>query len=1136
MKAQGIMSVTIRTTQITIPTYGIGEPDKNPEFIEKRVYQGSTGKVYPYPVVETIGDEKKDQAWQAVILENEYLSVTVLPQLGGRIQYATDKTTGYDFVYHNDVIKPALVGLLGPWISGGIEFNWPQHHRPTTYMAVDFETEDLPDGGKAVLCHDVDQIHGTEVVNRIALHPGKAYIQITARTYNGTGLPQTFLWWANPAVPVNDHTRTIMPPDVNAVMDHGKRDVSRWPIATGTYYKYDYSRGVDISRYKNVLVPTSLMAAKSRYDFVGGYDFAQQEGLLHVADHHISPGKKQWTWGSGDFGRAWDRNLTDANGPYVELMTGVYTDNQPDFTWLKPDESKEFTQYFMPYKAVGNVKNATIDAAVNLEFGPEDPALAAGETEGVDGQGLSSGQARVTVYATSVHKQASVRVATASGDTLYDWTGEISPTATHQAVFETGAVTDHHQVTVTVSDGGHTLVSYTPDRPVIDKIPEPAKATKRPGDVRTNEELLLDGLHLEQYRHATYLPDPYYLEGLRRDPDDARINNAYGRLLIRRGQFAAAVPYLKRAIARLTRRNPNPYDSEAYFNLGLAESYLGRWDEAYDAFYKATWDEAQQSRAFFHAAAIETRRGNLTHALYLVRRGLVRNTEDVRARGLEAYLLRRLGRADEAATQVADNLAFDPFDFVSGFEALFAAGDKRVLGLCRTVTKNLLQTAARYASFGAYDEALRVLAYADASNDATTSQNPGNYLPMVHYYRADFLYRLGRDDEAWQEVRAGEAADPACCFPNKLESIGVLGTAMSLAAAHGGKLARAPYYLGCLFYDRLQHEQATALWEQSEQADPSFPTVHRNLALAYYNVSGRKDEALGQMEKAFALDPTDARVYLELDQLRRKLGWTYAQRLEEDERHPDVVAARDDMFIEYLTTLNMTGHYAKAYELMGSRRFHPWEGGEGKITRQYMISLRLLAKDAMAAGDWGRAKDLLTRSLTFPHNLGEGKLIISTDDDIHYYLGLINQRLGDTEEARRQFRLATIGPDQVAGAMYYNDQPAQMILFQGLAHLALGEEAPANARFYRLLDYGEQHLDDHVGYDYFAVSMPDFDIFTNDFTAMNHVHCQFLIGLANIGLGKKEEARKWFDKALSEDPSHIQANLFLDELDNRHTL
>ena len=348
--------VKIWEEEVIIPTYEIGAAEKNPIFSEKRVYQGSSGRVYPYPVIEKIEDVKKDKAWKAVYLENQYIKVMVLPELGGRIQRAYDKTNGYDFVYYNHVIKPALVGLTGPWISGGIEFNWPQHHRPTTYQPVDYTVTEHEDGSKTVMVNDVDQMYGTKGIASFTLYPDKAYIEIRGQLYNRTPMAQTFLWWANPAVPVNDYTQSVFPPDVHAVMDHGKRDVSKFPIATGVYYKHDYSAGVDISRYKNIPVPTSYMAEKSDFDFVGGYDYREEAGILHVADHHISPGKKQWTWGCGDFGKAWDRNLTDEDGPYIELMTGVYTDNQPDFTWLKPFEEKTFKQYFMPYKKVGYVK------------------------------------------------------------------------------------------------------------------------------------------------------------------------------------------------------------------------------------------------------------------------------------------------------------------------------------------------------------------------------------------------------------------------------------------------------------------------------------------------------------------------------------------------------------------------------------------------------------------------------------------------------------------------------------------------------------------------------------------------------------------------------------------------------------
>ena len=351
-------TVKVWEEKVVIPTYEVGEADKNPMFLEKRVYQGSTGKIYPYPSIQEISRSKTDKVWNAVYLENKYLKIMILPELGGRIQRAYDKTNDYDFVYYNRVIKPALVGLTGPWISGGIEFNWPQHHRPTTYSAVDHDIRQNPDGSCSVITGDVDQMYGTKEITTFTLYPDKAYIEIRGQLYNGTPLPQTFLWWANPAVSVNDYTQSIFPPDVHSVYDHGKRAVSRFPIATGEYYKHDYSEGVDISRYKNIPVPTSYMAERSEYNFVGGYDYQKKAGLLHVADHHVSPGKKQWTWGCGDFGKAWDRNLTDEDGPYIELMTGMYCDNQPDFTWLKPYEEKVFKQYFMPYK--GKYSNSTL--------------------------------------------------------------------------------------------------------------------------------------------------------------------------------------------------------------------------------------------------------------------------------------------------------------------------------------------------------------------------------------------------------------------------------------------------------------------------------------------------------------------------------------------------------------------------------------------------------------------------------------------------------------------------------------------------------------------------------------------------------------------------------------------------------
>ncbi|MBC8009123.1 MAG: DUF5107 domain-containing protein, partial [Burkholderiales bacterium] len=232
--------VTVRREPVTLPTYEPLPADKNPMFLEKRVYQGSSGKVYPLPFIDRIADEKRDVVWDALYLENEFIEVMLLPQIGGRIHAARDKTNGYDFIYRQDVIKPALVGLAGPWLSGGIEFNWPQHHRPSTYMPTDVSIERGADGSVTVWLGEHEPMNRMKGMHGVCLRPGKAYIELKARVYNRTPHPQTFLWWANVATRVNEHYQSFFPTDVFYVADHAKRAMSTFPLADAHYYGVPY--------------------------------------------------------------------------------------------------------------------------------------------------------------------------------------------------------------------------------------------------------------------------------------------------------------------------------------------------------------------------------------------------------------------------------------------------------------------------------------------------------------------------------------------------------------------------------------------------------------------------------------------------------------------------------------------------------------------------------------------------------------------------------------------------------------------------------------------------------------------------------------------------------------------------------
>lgn len=1088
---------------VVIPTYEVGTPEKNPIFLEKRVYQGSSGVVYPYPVIERISDEKVDKEWHAIWIENEYIKVMILPELGGRVQMAYDKIKKRHFVYYNHVIKPALVGLTGPWISGGIEFNWPQHHRPSTYLPVDSTIEENEDGSVTVWVSETEKMFHQKGMAGFTLRPGKAYLEIKGQLYNRTNVPQTFLWWANPAVAVNDYYQSVFPPDINAVFDHGKRAVSSFPIATGTYYKMDYSAGVDISNYKNIKVPTSYMGVNSMYDFEGCYENDTQAGMLHVANHHVSPGKKQWTWGNGDFGQAWDRNLTDEDGPYIELMAGVFTENQPDFTWLMPYEEKRFTQYFMPYRELGVVKEATKDLIMNIDF--------------VDDQGNvtqenTSGKVNFKVFATSKQE---VRVS------LYDMEGEcynkVLTLSPEKVLDETVEVGDSAwcDLSFTIESlDGKTLMAWEPEDDEIRPIPDPAEAALLPEQIKTNAQLYLTGLHLEQYRHATYNPVDYYEEALRRDPMDYRCNNALGLWYIRKCRFDKAEQYLRRAVKVLMKRNPNPYDGEPIYNLGLALKYQGNIWDAYDMFYKSTWNGAWQDAGFFEGAQISVMLHRMEDAKEEIENCLIRNTHNHKARALKAAILRLTNKKDEAIAWCEESLKIDQFNYGSLFELFLSTDNRKYLDkmveMMHGMPNNYDELALDYAGAGLYDEALKVL-QAAIDNKAIT--------PMTYYYLGWVLRRKDTDDWEIAESAYDQASKYPSdyCFPNRPEAVLALKDAMHM----NKKDAKAPYYLGCLYYDKRQYDVAMEVWRESAEIDPKFPTVWRNLALGLFNKEHKGEEAVKCMEKAFMLDTADARILMELDQLYKRLGYDHAMRLAHLQQYPELIAKRDDLLLEEITLLNQTGQYEEAMKKLDAHQFHPWEGGEGKVSGQYQLCRQELAKKALVAKDYDKAIQLLEECLVYPHHLGEGKLFGAQENDFYYFLGCAYAAKGMTDKANECWEEATKGPQEPAAAMYYNDAKPDKIFYQGLALLKLGRVDEAHGRFYKLVNYGKNHLFEDVVMDYFAVSLPDLQIWEGDLNLSNQIHCKYMLALGFYGLGDKKHAERYLKEASQLDKNHL---------------
>lgn len=958
---------------VTIATYEPAAPERYPMFFANRVYQGSSGRVYPIPFIDRIATESTPRTWHAVHLENRWLRLMILPELGGRIHVGYDKSADYDFFYRNNVIKPALVGLAGPWISGGVEFNWPQHHRPATFLPVETAIEEHDDGSVTVWCSDHDPFARMKGMHGVRLHPDRATVELVVRLHNRTSEVQTFLWWANVAARVHDDYQSFFPTDVRYVADHARRAITAFPAADRPYYGVDYperaAEGRDrIDFYRNIPVPTSYMVTDTVDDFFGGYDHRADAGFVHVADRHIAPGKKQWTWGNAPFGHAWDRLLTDDDGPYVELMAGVYTDNQPDFAWLQPGETKAFTQTWYPIQKIGPAHQATTEAAVRLDVGDGEIRL------GVSVSALRPGT-RVTM--------------TAAGRPLLDERLDLEPGRPFVTrVPATGVAAE--EVEVSVVQDGTELLRWRP-RPVS-RGTEPWVATEpaRPNEVATVEELYLTGVHLAQYRHPTWSPLPYWEEALRRDEGDVRTRLALGDHAYRAGEYAVAEEHVRRALSRLTARNANPRDGEASYLLGLILQRTGRDDEAYDAFAKAAWDARWAAPAAVLLARLDARAGRWAAALAQADAALALQPGDSRAVAVRVVALRALDRATDADAALAAHLALDPLDAVTRVLAGRPAPDDARTG--RDVALDL-------AASGDPDSALAVLDSAlDRAPDAA-----GNQRALLRYHRAALLAALGRTRDAMAERAAARATDAALCFPSGLDDHDALRAALDADPADD----TAASLLAMLLVDARRLTEARELLEGVVARGGADAVALRNAAILRHDVEGDIPGALAAYERALELDPAP-RLLAERDHLLARAGATPRERLERLDPHRADVLGHDALAVVYCDLLAREGRELEALAILESRPFAPWEGGEGQVVATWELVTGRLSATAEESGDVEAAASFAARAIDLPATLGETRHPLTDTTALHDRLARLLERLGRSDEAAGVRARATV--------------------------------------------------------------------------------------------------------------------------------
>jgi tetratricopeptide (TPR) repeat protein len=1047
-----------------IPTYPVGPPEVNPVFYDGRPYQGAKGPVYPYPLLDKLSSTKEPRSYKAVVLENRYVSVAVLPELGGRIFAGQDKTNGYDFFYRQHVIKPALIGMAGAWISGGVEWNVFHHHRSTTFMPVDYTLEANADGSKTVWVGEIELRHRMKWLIGLTLHPDRSYIEQTVKLFNRTPLAHSFLYFANPAVHANDRYQVLFPPRTQWATFHGKTEFVEWPLAAGPFRGVDY-RGVDLSYWKNHPNPVSFFAWNEEDDFLAGYDHGKKAGLVHVADHGVLPGKKLWEWGNGLSGRIWDKILTDSDGPYIELMVGAYSDNQPDYSWLQPGEVKVFKQLWYPVREIGGVKSANRDAAVNVEVARGKVKLGFAVTAECPG-------ARALLWAGQRSLVSEPLPALGPGR---PYVVEVPLPA---------GVREDGLRAVLVDADGRELITYAPEKREPSPRPAGYAAPRPPAEIGSVEELFLAGSRLDQFYNPQSEPDPYYEEALRRDPGDVRTNNALGLLYMKRGRIADAERLFRAAVARATSNLTKARSAESLYYLGTALKAQDRLDEAAPVFARAAWDRAWYAPSHLALAQIACARGDFVAALESVDRSISTNTLDTKALGLKAAILRRGGQWAAAAAVAAQALAVDPLDALAANERVLAEGRgaAREGGLAAEALRlrmrgnvpSHLELAADYAGAGLFPEAEAVVSRLVPEDEAATTS------PLLLYARADWRERRGDAAGAARDRARAARQSAAYAFPWQQEMAGILERAIS----RDPKDARAPYYLGNLRYDH-QPDQAIALWQKARDLDPSFATVHRNLAFGLARRPGALSAAVASQEKAVELDSADPTLLLELDQLYEKARVAADARLANLTAHAETVRKKDRTIARLARLLVEVGRDDEALELLRANHFHVWEGEAG-VHSLYVEALLRRGRTSLLAGRAAAARVDFQAALLHPDTMEEGRRAGDDEPRVQYYLGLAQKAMGLRKESRAAFAATAAAAGE--GEIRY---------YRGLALVELGRKAEAAALFDALLEEGRNRRDQAEG--------------------------RYLMALGLLGRGEKEAAADELRKTLGLDPNHLGA-------------
>lgn len=1066
---------------ISLPTYELGQPNPYPALLDwqRRRWR----PVYPYPFLDALSDKRTEKTYKAVFLENEYLKVTVLPELGGHLYEIFDKTLNRDVLYRNPVVKYAMVALRGAWVSGGIEWNFPDGHTLTTVSPIDYAVRMEADGSAAVAVGDTERVQGMQWEVVIRLRPGRRVVETEVTLNNRRPVPGRYWYWSTAAAPATEDMRFIYP--MREAYPH-----AFWPV-----FSFPKEKGVDISRYSDVTNYLSLFARDSKRDFFGVYYEKADWGIIHVADHREMAGKKTWTWGTDEAGNIWVEKLTDGGGQYVEFQGGRF-ETQLEHEFIQPHRVEHFMEYWYSVSGLGgNWDEATRDAALRVA--------------------VEGSRAVITTRANASFKDVEFTIE-GGGSRLRSEHVDLDPAKTFTATIELPAKAVGQPLIVSLkSRDGRELIRYRTDT-LIDGNTDFKKATRPIPDPKvptSAEQAYVEGLAFDK-KSREREARAAYLEALKRDSGFAPAHVALGLSFYRSGEYERAADHLQQAL----RRNPDAGD--AHYYLALARRAQGQTNEAADHLLWAVRSGYRETLARYVLGEMALAAGRNDEAVEQLSQAVMLDPRDLKARTMLAMAERLAGKPETAAQRLDAVVAEMPIDYLALAEQFVTnkllGRDAKAKGawgeLWRLLSRepdSILEVVFDYTNAGRREEARGVLEEAiRRGRERASGAEVKRVYPML-YYTLGYLYEQdGERERARAEYALGAQGDPAFVFPHRVEEIESLRAARASNPDDG----RAAYYLGNALASLNRGEEALAAWRDAVRLDSANIIARRNLAHALWVVAGKREEAAGLYEQALTSAPNDFRLYVEFDGLLGEMKAT-ERRVKLLESAPAVVKEHSAVAQSLAAAYLDAGRFADAATLLSRTTFTSGEGEDAALGLYRKAHLGL-ARKYQQAGDHLKAATEFVAATEFPRNFGVGRPAMESQAREYVAAAREYEAAGQKDEAERWWQRAAT--EELNSPTQPEEPWSEHYFYKAVALDHVGRKQDARALYERLARLNDEQK----------------MLEAEPWPASGAI--RFVLAGAGLkALGRNEEARIALERALQLDPQSELARTQLAELRGR---